>query len=205
MFHPYTNAHYVRSLIQGKGMAGTAPMWFVGLLVASVSMLVGNKYVAHHYTQVNLMIMFQVSDWRSRSGCRAGTGNERRPGSEEREAAATATRVRPTPPASSTSFVHHVYSHATRTPSRHYPLERRGHHCPPRRDLHRPLLDEASQQGPVRQDGHPRPPQLTAAAHIPQVAALRSHRHHGRLPEHQHIGYRDHRGTYVALSHTGSI
>ena len=120
--------------------------------------------------------------------------------SEEREAAATATCMRPTPPASSTSLSRltpRVHTHAP--PSHHYPLERRGHHCPPRGDLHRSLLDEASHEGPVREDGHPRPPQLTAAAHIPQVAALRGHRHHGRLPEHQHIGYSDHRGTYVTL------
>jgi drug/metabolite transporter (DMT)-like permease len=36
-----------------------AAIWFVGLLIASVSMLVGNKIVAESYTSNNLTILFQ--------------------------------------------------------------------------------------------------------------------------------------------------
>ena len=36
-----------------------APFWFAGLLVASVSMLVGNKIIAESYSSNNLTILFQ--------------------------------------------------------------------------------------------------------------------------------------------------
>lgn len=38
-----------------------AKYWFVGLLIASISMTVGNKYVAVHYPYPNCMIFFQNS------------------------------------------------------------------------------------------------------------------------------------------------
>ena len=40
---------------------GSALPWFVGLLTASVSLLVGNKYIAQHYDAHNLTILFQNS------------------------------------------------------------------------------------------------------------------------------------------------
>ena len=36
-----------------------APFWFAGLLIASVSMLVGNKIIAESYSSNNLTILFQ--------------------------------------------------------------------------------------------------------------------------------------------------
>ena len=40
-------------------MSIQAPVWFAGLLTASVSLLVGNKYVAQSYSANNLTILFQ--------------------------------------------------------------------------------------------------------------------------------------------------
>ena len=34
-------------------------LWFIGLLTASVSLLVGNKFIAEHYDAHNLTILFQ--------------------------------------------------------------------------------------------------------------------------------------------------
>ena len=39
--------------------AGSALVWFLGLLTASVSLLVGNKFVAQSYSANNLTILFQ--------------------------------------------------------------------------------------------------------------------------------------------------
>ena len=54
--------------------AGSALVWFLGLLTASVSLLVGNKFVAQSYSANNLTILFQngVAALILYAGARAG-------------------------------------------------------------------------------------------------------------------------------------